>query len=245
MGGSRNFYEKYFVELEISAEEKLKQLWRVELLQRATSWLPEVEKGLFVGIGKGLELEARVEEAFTVGLDLPFTYLPMIKNNLEDENVAILQGDGTKLPFDDDTFDYILCSEVLEHVPNRADMISEYARVLKPGGHVIITTPNWISCYGLARKLVELISRRDIHADDQPLDKWITLGSLKSEFGSHFEIEKSRGFWYYPPIGRGSFQILPGIFSVLWRILKPFERLNSALFPGLGHCVLIYGKVKK
>ncbi len=239
---SRDFYENYFVELKISKEEKLKQMWRIELLNKATGWLPKAEKGLFVGIGKGLELAARRNEGFTVGLDLPFTYLPMIKDRLKDENVGITQGDGTGLPFADNTFDYIVCSEVIEHVPEREKMVSEFNRVIKPGGYVIITTPNWISWYGFARRLVEILSRRDIHADDQPLDNWVTLPYLKREFGEYFRIEKSRGHWYFPPIGRGKFQILPGFFSVLWRILKPFEHLQSAIFPVFGHCIMIYGR---
>lgn len=242
MTSSRDFYEKYFVELEISPEEKLKQYWRVKLLKRATSWIEKTSRGLFVGIGKGAELEAR-RNGFTIGLDLPFTYLPTVKNSFND--VRVVQGDGTKLPFADNSFDYIVCSEVVEHVPEREKMISEFNRVLAPGGHLVLTTPNWISGYGLARKLAEILARRDVHADDQPLDKWITLWSLKKELAPYFETERSRGFWYFPPIGRGKLQILPGFFTVIWKILQPLEMLNSTILPWLGHCVMLYAKVKK
>ncbi|MEO0058477.1 MAG: hypothetical protein RLZZ312_124 [Bacteroidota bacterium] len=49
--------------------------------------------------------------------------------------------DGKKIPFDDNYFDSILCTEVLEHVFNIEELLSEFNRVLKPKGKVLITTP--------------------------------------------------------------------------------------------------------
>lgn len=49
--------------------------------------------------------------------------------------------DGKKIPFEDNTFDGILCTEVLEHVFNIDELLSEFYRVLKPNGKAIITTP--------------------------------------------------------------------------------------------------------
>jgi len=48
---------------------------------------------------------------------------------------------GTKLPFADNIFDSILCTEVFEHVEKLDDIINELYRVLKPGGRMIVTTP--------------------------------------------------------------------------------------------------------
>ncbi len=45
------------------------------------------------------------------------------------------------LPFADNEFDTVLCTEVLEHVPNAWNGFSEIARVLKPGGYAIVTVP--------------------------------------------------------------------------------------------------------
>jgi SAM-dependent methyltransferase len=50
-------------------------------------------------------------------------------------------GDGLALPFTDSCFDTILCNEVLEHVPEPSRFMSEIARVLKPGGFLLLTTP--------------------------------------------------------------------------------------------------------
>ena len=48
---------------------------------------------------------------------------------------------GSKLPFADNAFDSILCTEVFEHVEKLDDVLDELYRVLKPGGRMIVTTP--------------------------------------------------------------------------------------------------------
>lgn len=48
--------------------------------------------------------------------------------------------DAHALPMEDNTFDTILCTEVLEHLHTPAKAISEMKRVLKPGGTLILTT---------------------------------------------------------------------------------------------------------
>lgn len=49
--------------------------------------------------------------------------------------------DLRRLPFRDDTFDGILCSDVLEHIPEDEAALGELVRILKPGGTLIISTP--------------------------------------------------------------------------------------------------------
>jgi SAM-dependent methyltransferase len=48
---------------------------------------------------------------------------------------------ATALKFENDSFDSILCTQVLEHVYDHQTMIREVHRVLKPGGHIILTVP--------------------------------------------------------------------------------------------------------
>lgn len=50
--------------------------------------------------------------------------------------------DITQLPFEDGFFGIVTCSEVLEHVPDYRNAISEILRVTKPGGRMIISVPN-------------------------------------------------------------------------------------------------------
>ncbi len=60
-----------------------------------------------------------------------------------DGTAVTVNGDGTRLPFGDDTFDRIICSEVLEHIPDVAAAAAELFRVLKPGGILAATVPTW------------------------------------------------------------------------------------------------------
>lgn len=61
------------------------------------------------------------------------------------ENDASSQAeDATQLSFDDDRFDLIVSSECVEHCPEPARAVGEMVRVLRPGGTLILTTPNRI-----------------------------------------------------------------------------------------------------
>ena len=56
------------------------------------------------------------------------------------QNVDVA-ADAQVLPFMDNCFDTVLCNEVLEHVAEPSQLMSEVARVLKPGGFLLLTTP--------------------------------------------------------------------------------------------------------
>ncbi len=49
--------------------------------------------------------------------------------------------DATSVPLPDGSFDAVLCSETLEHVPRPAAVVREAARLLKPGGTLMLTAP--------------------------------------------------------------------------------------------------------
>lgn len=52
--------------------------------------------------------------------------------------------DAQQLPFDDATFDALLCESVLAFVPDKAKAMSEYRRALKPGGYVGLNEGTWV-----------------------------------------------------------------------------------------------------
>ncbi len=56
-------------------------------------------------------------------------------------NAEIQNFDGRQIPFDGDSFDAVLCTEVLEHVEDPAELITEIHRVMKPGATGMITVP--------------------------------------------------------------------------------------------------------
>ena len=53
-------------------------------------------------------------------------------------------GDGMQLPFAADSFDVVVCAQVYEHVPDAQRLFTEMTRVLRPGGTVFFSGPNWL-----------------------------------------------------------------------------------------------------
>lgn len=68
-------------------------------------------------------------------------------------------GDALELPYADETFDVVLISEVLEHVPQDVRAIEEFTRVLKPGGVAAITVPRWFPPEKICWALSDAITR--------------------------------------------------------------------------------------
>jgi SAM-dependent methyltransferase len=91
-----------------------------------------------------------------VGVDVSNEMLNIARAKLEGRNlpVEVHQMDGEHLPFDDDSFDAGISFEVLEHTPEPARLLCELARVVKPEGTVIVTTPNtlWEPVHWFAAK---------------------------------------------------------------------------------------------
>jgi dolichol-phosphate mannosyltransferase len=57
--------------------------------------------------------------------------------------VALVHGSGFALPFPDESFPCVLCSQVIEHVPKESPILSELVRVLKPSGRLVLGTPDY------------------------------------------------------------------------------------------------------
>ena len=79
-----------------------------------------------------------------IGLEPDLAYLRQSRQ-LADANGALVfspvAGRGQHLPFADATFDWVLISEVLEHIPQPVPVVREAARVLRPGGRALLTVP--------------------------------------------------------------------------------------------------------
>ncbi len=52
-----------------------------------------------------------------------------------------MEGDALNLPFPDDSFDVVIISEVMEHIPDDKGVLAEMVRVLRPGGRIAVTVP--------------------------------------------------------------------------------------------------------
>jgi len=71
----------------------------------------------------------------------------------ESAHAQAVVGDALQLPYDDGTFDVVIASEILEHVPADDAAIAELVRVLRPGGVLAVTVPRWLPeriCWALS-----------------------------------------------------------------------------------------------
>ena len=62
----------------------------------------------------------------------------------ESAKAQVVVGDALALPYPDGTFDVVIASEILEHVPDDESAIAELVRVLRPGGSLAVTVPRWL-----------------------------------------------------------------------------------------------------
>jgi len=90
----------------------------------------------WLDLGCGLKpYEAEFKKAQYIGIDLQH------EGEISEFKKPDLFYDGIKIPFMDQTFHGVLCTEVLEHVPKPQELLEEINRVLVPGGKLIISVP--------------------------------------------------------------------------------------------------------
>jgi SAM-dependent methyltransferase len=111
---------------------------RRELALSLVGPLPEGAVILDVGCGAGatardLEARGRVVSCDTSSLALDFCRRRRLQR--------LALGDLQRLPFGSETADCVVALDVLEHVADDAAAIAEVARVLKPGGRLVLSTP--------------------------------------------------------------------------------------------------------
>ncbi len=73
--------------------------------------------------------------------DLSTYALTVTYANLGLEKAPDVQADAALLPFAGQSFDIVICAELLEHVPNPAPVLAQAWHVLKPGGRLLISVP--------------------------------------------------------------------------------------------------------
>lgn len=81
-------------------------------------------------------------DAWGVGLDIHRENVAKSKKANTSKNVSFIVSDIQNLPFIDNTFDLIVCYDVLEHMEEPDNAVKELASVLKKRGRLLITTSN-------------------------------------------------------------------------------------------------------
>ena len=150
-------------------------------------------------VGVGLMISEEFSQAMKSDCDAE-----MLTTNLDPNNEPITRkGYPTRISLNDGEADFVFALEVIEHLVSPSHLLGEALRILKPGGHLLITTPN-VTRVGSVFKL--LIGRsnwdRLMPIDyDCPEDEWrphsreYTLAEVEQLFmNAGFEVLNSRHY---------------------------------------------------
>ena len=166
----RDFYESVWQAL---PEDPEPWAWP----RRRALLLAEVRRGervLDLGCGAGRFVAAlRAAGADAVGVELAEAALERARRNVAGADLRLLEPDGS-LPLDHGDVDLVWCSEVLEHVPDTAALLTEVRRVLKRGGRLLVTVPD----HGRLRRTLIALARHDAHYD--PLGQHVRFYTRRS-----------------------------------------------------------------
>jgi len=111
---------------------------RAQLIEREINGLKKNQSFLEVGCAQGYYLSKALKKTKKVlGIDVVPSFVELAKRTGAKVRVASAE----KLPYKANTFDMVLCTEVLEHVPDWKKAVKEIERVLKPRGKAIVTIP--------------------------------------------------------------------------------------------------------
>lgn len=165
---------------------------------------------LDAGCGTGLFSRAACRRGATVtSMDVGERLMAEVAKKCDSARVV---GDVCALPFEDGRFEIVICTEVIEHVPYPTVAVAELARVLRPGGTLVLTTPN--RAWHPAIRLAGALKLRPYEG----FENWIGWRKLERALaGSGLEIQQRRGF-----------NALPFLFPATYPIIDLLDRLGAS-----------------
>lgn len=200
------------------------------------------DKILDIGCGNARDIVYIVEKGAEVtGIDISEGMIVEAKKDLEVlgyKNITLEVGDATNLDYADNQFDKVLCSEVIEHIPNADKALDEICRILKPGGKLVLSTPNPVSWYGFDRYIIwEKIFRKEW---PHPFDNWRSLRELSVMTKTKgFITKKTAGACYIPGFIITYFILPKFIQHLLIKIIRKIEPFLSSKLPQFGYMVCV------
>lgn len=134
-------------------------------------------------------------------------------------------GDMTNLPFRSGSIEMIVCAEVIEHMADQAEAVSEASRVLRPRGVLLLTTPNRIWHFAIV--VANLLKLRPYEG----IENWIGRGRLIRLLGDNeMRVTYWTGFNLFPFVTH-LFRHIPEGIS---RTLRAVERMTPLRLRGMG-----------
>jgi dolichol-phosphate mannosyltransferase len=138
----------------------LQRFWQRARHEAVLRWMKD-EPGMILDVGCGSS-RILTDLPHAVGLDVLVPKLRYVRKRCP----AVLQASIFELPFADQTFDAVVCSQVIEHIPGGPKPFEELARVLKPGGRAVIGTPDYGRPYWPAIERMYKLAHPNGYADE-------------------------------------------------------------------------------
>ena len=210
--------------------------------QQAVLSLLRLEPGLSVldlGCGNARDLARLLAEqpaARLAGIDLSFGMIRegLIGLGARGAQVGLAVGDAARLPVRSDSFDRVVCSEVVEHVPAWRDVVAEAARVLKRGGVLVVTTPNRRGIYGLDKATFGRLESW-LRPATHPYDEWKVPAEVETAIqAAGLRIGERRGICYLPGY-TFTYRLPAAAKRALARVAMAGESRLGRRFPRLGY----------
>lgn len=159
-----------------------------EKMRAIHSLAPEagVHRVLEVGGGQSGLTAMLYPQARVVNVDMEQSYAASPNNRIS--TVRFVCADATSLPFTDGHFDAVTMFDLLEHVPDDTAAAAEALRVVRPGGHILVSTPNerWRHPYYAWMKPI-CRSEDDLMAEWGHVRRGYDLHHLEKLFGAPAE----------------------------------------------------------
>ena len=135
--GMEGFIAKWYASMTQKSMEDFKAL-----ALRVAARLPAGSRVLEVAPGPGyfaIEL-AKLGEYSVTGLDISHTFIGIAQQNATRSGVQVefRQGDAANMPFEDQSFDFLLCRAAFKNFSRPVPAMQEMHRVLRPGGRALI-----------------------------------------------------------------------------------------------------------
>lgn len=139
---NKNRFQDFFEKAEYTALKNL--LYNYKLRKKAIEKvLTQESHEIILEVGMGISPIMK-ETNRVVYSELSFIACRTLKHN--NKKGLYIVADATKLPFRSGSFGHVVCSEVLEHIEEDRLAVSEFSRILKLGGRLVLTFPHR-KCY--------------------------------------------------------------------------------------------------
>lgn len=251
----KNYYDRIYSEITESSQFNSKDVWvRTKVFERLKAILNCIKELssnrsfliLDLGCADGWFLEKLDENGFApryVGID--FSIQNLRKASIK-KNGSWVLGDVTNLPFRTNSFDLVICSEVIEHLLDPEKCITESERIVR--FYAIFTTPLSgspivLDQYRYNRIVQELNRIRSEYIKKNgiknALDRFgphiyaFTLSNLRQLFDDYFTEVESKGICFL-------FPLLPGLMNRIPQLANVHMKLQNIVFQRIPIFRIIY-----